>query len=290
MPNKNIIKAVGCFFVLFVFAIGSLFGQTDLSGDWAPRIHEDALERGPGPALGDYLGLPVNDAARLFADSWDASRLTLLEHQCMPHISPYVHRDPFAMRIWEEKDPNTQQVIAVKIYHSYGETMRTIWMDGRPHPPEYARHTWLGFSTGKWDGPILNVTTTHVKQGWVRRNGLPESDLATSVEHVMRHGDILTHVVIITDPIYLTEPLIKSQNFVLDAHWEGVWTFPCEYAEEVNSRGEGWVPHHLPGENNMITEFGEKYHLPAEVTRGGAETMYPEYQRKLNSVPKSTGK
>ncbi len=187
----------------------------------------------------------------------------------MPHISPYVHRDPFAMRIWEQKNPDTQEVIAIKIYHSYGETNRTIWMDGRAHPPEYARHTFLGFSTGKWDGHILTINTTHIKQGWVRRNGLPESDMATSSEHIIRHGTTLTHVVIVTDPIYLTEPLIKSQDFELDLHWDGVWTFPCEYADEVNARGDSYVPHHLPGENQMITEFAKKYNLPEQTTRGG---------------------
>ncbi len=29
---------------------------------------------------------------------------------------------------------------------------RKIWMDGRPHPPDYAPHTFMGFSTGRWDG------------------------------------------------------------------------------------------------------------------------------------------
>jgi len=41
-------------------------------------------------------------------------------------------------------------------------------MDGRPHPPEYAAHTWQGFSTGKWDGDVLTVTTTHLKIGWIQ--------------------------------------------------------------------------------------------------------------------------
>ena len=50
---------------------------TDLSGEWAPRFHEDQPERIPGPDIGDYLGLPINEAARLHGDSWDASLLTL---------------------------------------------------------------------------------------------------------------------------------------------------------------------------------------------------------------------
>jgi len=43
---------------------------------------------------------------------------------------------------------------------------------------EYAQHSWQGFSTGEWDGDMLKVTTTHLKEVWVRRNGLPRSDVA----------------------------------------------------------------------------------------------------------------
>jgi len=38
--------------------------QVELSGVWQPRYHEDFPERIPGPELRDYLGLPINDAAR----------------------------------------------------------------------------------------------------------------------------------------------------------------------------------------------------------------------------------
>jgi hypothetical protein len=43
--------------------------QVDFSGEWAPRFFEDQPERVPGPELGDYLGLPINDAARMRADT-----------------------------------------------------------------------------------------------------------------------------------------------------------------------------------------------------------------------------
>ncbi|HET9833889.1 MAG TPA: hypothetical protein VFP91_19335, partial [Vicinamibacterales bacterium] len=65
------------------------FAQIDLSGEWSGRYHEDQEHRIPGPELGDYLGLPINDAARLKADSWDASILSLREHQAKPHPSTY---------------------------------------------------------------------------------------------------------------------------------------------------------------------------------------------------------
>jgi hypothetical protein len=260
------------------------FAQADLSGSWGPRFSEDQPERGAGPDLGDYLGLPITDGARQWALSWDASRLTLPEHQCQVHVSPYIYRGPLQLRIWEQRDPDTQQLIAIKNYISTYEQTRTIWMDGRPHPPEWAAHTWAGFSTGKYEGDMLTVTTTHIKQGWVRRNGLPESDKATLTEHFIRHGNLLTHVSYVTDPVYLTEPLIKTQNFALNERIQngpGAWLWPCEYVDEVAGRPQGVVPNYPIGKNTNIKEFQDKYHIPADAAMGGAKTMYPEYQREL---------
>src|SRR5436309_13593348 len=79
--------------------------QVDFSGEWAPRFHEDQPERVPGPELGDYLGLPINTAARMRADTWDASLLTLPEWQCRPHSADYIWRGPSQVRIWKEVDP-----------------------------------------------------------------------------------------------------------------------------------------------------------------------------------------
>ena len=44
------------------------------------------------------------------------------------------------------------------------------------------------------------MTITHLKEGYLRRNGLPRSDKATVVEHWTRHGDYLTVAVIMNDP------------------------------------------------------------------------------------------
>jgi hypothetical protein len=265
--------------------------QADLTGSWGPRYHEDQPERIPGPELVNYLGLPINEAARQWALSWDPSRLTLEEHQCQVHVSPYIYRGPLQLRIWEERDPNTEALIAIKNYISTYEQTRTIWMDGRPHPPDYAAHTWQGFSTGTWEGDMLTVTTTHIKQGWIRRNGLPESDLATLTEHFIRHGEYLTHISVLTDPVYLTEPLVKSQNFVLNTRVlpSQAWLWPCEAVVEVANRPLGEleveVPHYLPGQNPFLNEFSTQSGIPLEATLGGAETMYPEYMMKLRQMP-----
>ena len=63
--------------------------QIDLTGNWVALYHEDAPERLPGPALGDYLELPINEAARLRADSYDPNRISaVVEYQCRPHGMP----------------------------------------------------------------------------------------------------------------------------------------------------------------------------------------------------------
>lgn len=135
--------------VLFTICASSRAGaQADLTGSWNGFFHEDQPERIPGPSLGDYLGLPINDSARAFAEAWDASRLTIPEHQCRAHSSPYILRGPLNMRIWEERHPQTQQIVAIHQDISNFQQRRTFWMDGRPHPSAYAEHTWMGFSTG----------------------------------------------------------------------------------------------------------------------------------------------
>ena len=81
--------------------------QIDLSGIWAPIMHEDQIERVPGPEIGDYLGLPINDAMRLRGESWDASLLTMEEHTCIPHPSTYGFRGIGNLRITANYHPTS---------------------------------------------------------------------------------------------------------------------------------------------------------------------------------------
>ncbi|HEY6347360.1 MAG TPA: hypothetical protein VIY49_38215 [Bryobacteraceae bacterium] len=258
-----------------------MIAQIDLSGYWNSPMQEDALERGGGPMSGEYQGIPLNDAARMRADSWSSSLLTVPERQCIPHPADY--GPSFSnLQMWKDMDPVTRDEIAWHTHMSWMAVERTIWMDGRPHPPDYAPHTWQGFSTGKWEKNTLTVTTTHLKTGWIRRNGIPRGDRATITEHFIRNGDVLTWVTIIYDPEYLTEPMVRSRDFTLNPYGK-MDAYPCESVEEI-VRPQGVVPHYLPGKNPFLTEFATKYHLPQEAARGGAETMYPEYQDKLKAL------
>jgi glyoxylase-like metal-dependent hydrolase (beta-lactamase superfamily II) len=260
---------------LHAAAAGVVRAETDLSGEWVPRYHEDLPERIPGPALGEYHGIPINEAARRRAESWSASMLSVLEHQCVPHPADYATRGPSHMRIWKELDRPTQQLVAIRIHISAWGTERTIWMDGRAHPPPYAAHTWQGFSTGVWNGNMLTVTTTHLKPAFIRRNGVPRSEGAVLREHFIRHGEHLTHISVVQDPAYLTEPFIRSQSWVLSPY-QVIAPYPCDPAEE-GSLPRHAVPHYLPGQNPYLREYAEQHQLPLEGVMGGARTMYPEF-------------
>ena len=254
--------------------------QTNLSGVWNNFgiFHEDEPDRLPGPELGDYTGIPVTDAVRLRGDSWDASLITLPEYQCRVHPSDYA--PSFApIRIWEERDKDSQSLVAIKIHHFAWGTERTIWMDGRPHPGADAMHSAMGFSTGKWDNEILTVTTTHLKEGWIRRNGITRSDRATVTEHFIKHDNRLTLVTVVSDPIYMTETHVRSRDYEIDNSMQ-IGPYPCEPVDEID-RPAGVIPHHLPGTNPFLEEYAKAHGVPLEGARGGAETLYPEYHKKL---------
>ena len=280
----SLLRWTGPLAAVAMFLATPAFAQIDLTGMWNPQFTEDQPERIPGPELLDYAGIPLNDFARKWALAWAPDRLGLQEHQCQVHTAAYIHRGPLALRIWEERDAQTQNIVAIHMYTSTYEQNRVIYMDGRPHPPEYAAHTWQGFSTGKWDGNILTVHTTHIKQGWHRRNGIPSSDLIDLTDHFVLHGDAITHVSVVTDPIYLSEPLVKSEDYVRNTNPNGNWLWPCEYVTELPGADRARVPNYLPGENPFMDEFRNKYKLPLDAVLGGPETMYPEYMEKLKAA------
>jgi hypothetical protein len=261
------------------------FAEIDLTGMWMARIHEDEPERGTGPSLVEYQGLPINDSARQRALSWDPSLHTLEEYQCRPHPADYGSRHSH-MRIWKDVNPETQEVTAWRSRRVWQAVERTIWMDnGRiTRPPEYAGHSWQGFSVARWEGDVLAIETTHLKMSYVRRNGVPRSDKAVLREHLARHGNHLTFVTVLSDPVYLTEPLIRTSDYELDVK-QGVTPYPCDVVVEITGRPKGFVPHYLPGQNPFKREFAETYRLTEDAVLGGAHTMYPEYLEKARSGP-----
>jgi hypothetical protein len=141
----------------------------------------------------------------------------------------------------------------------------------------------MGFSTGKWEGHVLTVTTTHLKEGWLRRNGVARSDEATVTEHFIRHDNVLSWTVVINDPVYLEEPFIRNRDYRYNIDTQ-IANYPCVSVIEM-VREPGYIPHHLPGQNPDLINFSEAHKIPFEAAMGGAATMYPEYTDVLRTLP-----
>src|SRR5687767_6825389 len=269
-------------FLAVVLTANSASAQIDISGVWISS-QENYRPRG-NAGIGDYTGLPLNDAGRLRADTWDASILSQRERQAQPHNTQY-YQFRSAARIEKVLDPVTKQMVAYNLCCEFGNADRTIWLDGRPHPPDYAERTWQGFSTGKWVGNTLTVTTTHLRTGYIERNGAPASLKSTVLEHFIRHGDQLTLVQIVTDPAYFEMPLIRTMDFVLNpviANRPAGVRF--EIVDEIPDLQKGYVASYALGTKH--TDWPRFVGLPWEASRGGKDTLFPDYLPTLRQMVK----
>ena len=128
---------------------GRRSAQVDLTGNWQAVFHEDQPERIPGPALGDYLGLPDQrqrprvrrGLGRVAADGARAPvpRALVAVHPARAARTCASGRSAIRRRSRSSRFTWTSAT-----FSSGG----TFWMDGRPHPSPNAEHTWMGFSTG----------------------------------------------------------------------------------------------------------------------------------------------
>jgi len=261
------------------------FAQIDLSGSWAARNYGDALGNrpGPGPSLVDYLGIPLNDSARERALLYSPSQVSMPERMCSLYAPVYIMLGPFGLKLSNETEPLNGTTIAWKIAGWEDMASITIWMDGRPHPSKNAPHDANGFTTGVWEDDVLTTLTTHMPPGVLRRNGVASSDQATMKLRFFRHDDLLTLTARIEDPVVLTEPLSLVRTFQLSEGppFPGIGA-PCVPGDEGVPVAA--VPHYLPGKNPFLEELTKKYHIPVEAALGGAETMYPEYRKKLKQT------
>jgi hypothetical protein len=263
----------------------TLFAQTDISGQWRALARN---QDGSG-MTGDMAGVPVSPSARWRAESWSGDDFDTAEWVCRPHAWDYSLEGPLSgMRLWAEVDQATQQVIAYRGHINQAEQETTIWMDGRPHPPANALHTWSGFSTGVWEGDTLVVTTTHLKEAYIRRSGLMRSDRAVVRNRWKRMGNYLQATSILYDPVYMTEPYIRTTMMWIYDPTFVMAPYPCEEATET-AVPRGTVPHYLPGQNPLPSwnpAVVDRFGTPYEARLGGAETMYPEYVAKLKTLPR----
>ena len=182
------------------------------------------------------------------------------------------------MPMWKETELRSGSTVAWVLGGWLDVVPVVIWMDGRPHPSQYAPHDAGGFTTGVWENDVLTTYTTHMIANLLHRRA-PHSDLATMTMRFSRHADILSLTGRIEDPVYLTEPLYVSREWQLSSVPTNRSAVPCSSAFEGIPTGK--VPYYLPGQNPFVDEVSKIWGIPQEAVNGGAETIYPEFRKKL---------
>ena len=269
----------------FAQAPNAVGARIELAGSWMPS-NSEFVSNDTVPV--DYTALPLNDEARARALSYSESQLGMVERQCEGWPIFYFMTGPFGLKIWSEFEPVRGNLVSYTIGAFEDTVPLVIWMDGRPHPSKYAEHMRGGFTTGKWEGQTLVTTTTHMKGGFFRKNGAPNSDLATMTARFYRHGNNLMVLAVLEDPIYLAEPLIWTRDFVVAPVEMLPVPPPCITTFEGTAAGD--VPHFLWGKKDFMDELTKQYGIPEEVILGYPETLYPEYRKKMKLVPPQPAK
>jgi len=217
----------------------------DFTGYWVSVVTEDWRWRMVTPIRGDFASIPFNAEGRKVGDAWDPAKDEAAGEACRAYGAGGIMRRPTRLHItWQ--DDNT-----LKIETDEGTQTRLFHFDGKP--PERAERTWQGYSVANWERPprgvgtpapglgavrqgqqgrSLEVVTTQLRPGYLRKNGAPYSANATVREFYdlskERNGEtwfVVTTVV--EDPTYLTEPFVTSTNFKKQPDATGWSPTPC---------------------------------------------------------------
>jgi len=205
----------------------------DFTGYWVSVVTEDWRWRMVTPARGDFSGVPLNPAARKIGLAWDPAKDEADGNQCRAYGAAGLMRMPGRLHItWD--DDNT-----LHIDTDQGTQARLLHFGGKP--PAAGAPSWQGYSSAQWEQPqrgsgppdflpialnpregtrgrSLEVVTTNLKSGYLRKNGVPYSENTTLREYfdLSTEKDGSTWFVVTTiveDPQYLTTPFVTSTNF-----------------------------------------------------------------------------
>jgi hypothetical protein len=199
----------------------------DLTGYWVSIVTEDWRWRMVTPPKGDYASVPLSPAGRKAADAWDPAKDTAEGNQCKAYGAAAIMRVPGRVHItWT--DDNT-----LKVETDAGTQTRTFHFNAKPPANEAA--SWQGYSAANWDGlrpaprgggapppgGSLKVVTTHMKAGYLRKNGVPYSADAELTEYYDRtnepNGDSwLIVTTIVHDPANLNQDFVTSTHFKME--------------------------------------------------------------------------
>ena len=218
--------------------------SADLTGYWVSVVSEDYRWRMVTPPKGDAASVPYRVVARKVIDAWDPAKDETAGLQCKAYGAPDVMRIPGRLHItWQDEN-------SLKIETSEGRQTR-LFRFGRQSPASQ-KPSWQGFSTARWEAappaggnviPLgftrlgsaskaLEVHTTNLREGYLRKNGLPYSDRTTVDEYYdlfkEANGDTwFTVTTVVIDPEYLMVPFVTSTDFKKEADGTKFKPAPC---------------------------------------------------------------
>jgi hypothetical protein len=200
----------------------------DVTGNWVSVVTEDWRWRMVTPPKGDYASVPLNPEGRKMGDTWDPAKVEAAGNACASYGAAAISRVPGRMRISWQDDNN------LKVEYDAGTQTRNFMFGPTAKAPA-GEQGWQGFNKGEWEivgggraGPVrggsLKVTTTNLKAGFLRKNGVPYSANATVIENwdlppKEPNGDQwLIVTTIVDDPTYLNQQFITSSHFKKEAN------------------------------------------------------------------------
>lgn len=186
----------------------------DITGNWVSFVTEDWRFRMITPPKGDYTRVPLTPEGRKVADGWNPKADEAAGQQCKAYGAAAIMRVPARFRIaWQDEQ-------TLRIESDAGMQTRTLRFAVTPPSRE---RTWQGQSLANWDIPsrTLVVTTTNMRAGYLRRNGVPYSTDAKVTEYfvvvpVAESDQVLVVTTIVDDPQYLQRPFVVSSHFKRD--------------------------------------------------------------------------
>ena len=181
--------------------------STDLSSDNTPSTFR----------RDDY---PLTASARAIRDAWDPLTETTAPG-CQPKGMPYIMEQPYPMEFVQADE-------SILLRMEEYDTARTIDMQAES-PDVNRQKSILGYSTGRWEGNVLVVTTIGVDFPYFDSNGTPLGSDPRFVERfwISEDGSQLEYEITATDDEVFTEPVILTHAWV----WrpgEQVRPYECE--------------------------------------------------------------
>ena len=183
----------------------------DLTGYWVSPIIEDWKFRMVTPTKGVFDALPLNPEGRKVGMSWDPAKDEAAGEQCRGYGAGAIMRLPGRLRVTWQDDAT------LKVETDTGTQTRVLHFGDAPAP---ADATWQGHSIAQWNvtARSLKVVTTHLRPGYIRKNGAPYSDKTSVTEYwdmnVLPNGDRwLTVISKVEDPQYFTRAYTTSSDF-----------------------------------------------------------------------------